>query len=347
MFGLQWSTRRLETRASSRRGRRAGRRGARCSGLQWSTRSARERRWPRDESTEPDVEAHGDPDSNEYSECSRHEGVLAASDEEPDVEAHGVRAGRCPVYVWRARAGRVGTELCGPRHRRPGFFMRRASSRGGSGAGSRPRAARPRERRRRSRDARRPELSASVAEEHVRPPRALSRRSTAIAAWFANRPRSSISCRLKSVCSGRSRTESTPSAPSSCRSGAAISPLGTYPVSLGDVAREPWIVPDVLDDERRPSREHPAGDARPSGEARPEQRVLALADDRLEDELLRLLVEEKDRRRLGAEDRASDLDDRGEERAERLLRADDACGDGCAQIRLFGHVPPPTFVAVR
>ena len=40
-------------------------------------------------------------------------------------------------------------------------------------------------------------------------------------------PKSSISCRLKSVCSGRSSTERTPSAPSSCRSGAAIRPFGT------------------------------------------------------------------------------------------------------------------------
>ena len=85
----------------------------------------------------------------------------------------------------------------------------------------------------------------------------------------------------------------------------------------------------------------------PGGEARAEERVLALADDGLEDELLGLLVEEEDRRRLGAEDRARDLDDRREQRAERLLGADDACGDGCSEIRLVGHVPPPTFVAVR
>ncbi len=85
----------------------------------------------------------------------------------------------------------------------------------------------------------------------------------------------------------------------------------------------------------------------PGGEARAEQRVLALADDGLEDELFRLLVEEEDRRRLRAEDRPRDLDDRGEERAERLLGADDAGGDRRAQVRLLGHVPPPTLVAVR
>ena len=82
-------------------------------------------------------------------------------------------------------------------------------------------------------------------------------------------------------------------------------------------------------------------------EARAEERVLALADDGLEDELLGLLVEQEDRRRRRAEDRARDLDDRREQRAIRLLGADDARGHGCAEIRLIGHGAPPTFVAVR
>ena len=104
---------------------------------------------------------------------------------------------------------------------------------------------------------------------------------------------------------------------------------------------------DVLDDERRSRREHPARDPGAGREARAEQRVLALADDGLEDELLGLRVEQEDGRRLCAEDGARDLDDRGEERAERFLGADDARGHGCAEIGLVGHVPPPTFVAVR
>ena len=124
-------------------------------------------------------------------------------------------------------------------------------------------------------------------------------------------------------------------------------PLRDVARALGDVAREARIVLDVLDDERRSRRENPAGDSRACGKARAEERVLALADDRFEDELLGLGVEEQDRRRLRAEDRARDLDDRGQKRPEGLLRADDACGHGSAQIGLVGHVPPPTLVAVR
>ena len=85
----------------------------------------------------------------------------------------------------------------------------------------------------------------------------------------------------------------------------------------------------------------PAGKRVPSSVSSPSP------DDGLEHELLRLLVEEEDRRRLGAEDRARDLDDRREERAERLLGADDAGGDRRTQVRLVGHVPPPTLFAVR
>ena len=44
---------------------------------------------------------------------------------------------------------------------------------------------------------------------------------------------------------------------------------------------------DVLDHERRPRRQHPAGDAGSRGEAPAEQPLLALADDGLEDELVR------------------------------------------------------------
>ena len=107
------------------------------------------------------------------------------------------------------------------------------------------------------------------------------------------------------------------------------------------------IVLDVLDDERCPRCEDPAGDTGAGGEPRPEERVLAFADDSLEDELLGLGVEQEDRRRLGAEDRARDLDDRAEQSAERLLGADDTGGNRRAQVRLVGHVPPPTLFAVR
>ena len=102
--------------------------------------------------------------------------------------------------------------------------------RGGSAASGRRRAARPRAGRRPSRAARRPRARRRPPARSSSAFRAFSRRSTAIAAWCAKSPRSSISCRVNSVCSGRSRTDRTPSAPSSWRSGAAISPFGTYPV---------------------------------------------------------------------------------------------------------------------
>ena len=68
--------------------------------------------------------------------------------------------------------------------------------------------------------------------------------------------------------------------------------------------------------------------------------------DRLEHELVGLLVEQEDRRRLRAEDRARDLDDRPEQRAVLLLRGEHAGGDGRVQVCLV-HRPPPTFVAIR
>src|SRR5207342_189421 len=116
---------------------------------------------------------------------------------------------------------------------------------------------------------------------------------------------------------------------------------------LGPARGEPGAVPTAPDPARGPRREHPAGDAGPRRKAGAEERILSLAHHRLEDELLRLGVEQEDRRRPGAEDRTGDLDDRGEKRAERLLRSDDAGRDGGSQIRLSGHFPPPTFVAVR
>ena len=126
-----------------------------------------------------------------------------------------------------------------------------------------------------------------------------------------------------------------------------MSPFGTYPVSSATSrAKRGSFWTSSMTSGVRVASTQPAMPV-PGGEARAEERVLALADDRLEDELLRLLVEQEDRRRLGAEDRARDLDDRGEQRAERLLRADDARGDGRPQIRFSVMRPPPTFVAVR
>src|SRR5262249_61310390 len=47
---------------------------------------------------------------------------------------------------------------------------------------------------------------------------------------------------------------------------------------------------------------------------------------------------------LGGEDRARDLDDGAEQRAETLLRAERRGGDGCVQI---GHRLPPTLDEMR
>src|SRR5205807_8651562 len=57
-----------------------------------------------------------------------------------------------------------------------------------------------------------------------------------------------------------------------------------------------------------------------------------------------LLVEQEHRRRLRVEDRTGGRDSGLEQRTEGVVRAEDARGDGCAQV---GHAPPPTFVAVR
>ena len=117
--------------------------------------------------------------------------------------------------------------------------------------------------------------------------------------------------------------------------------------SLRDVTREPRVVSHVFEDERGARGEHPPGDAVLRGEAHSEQGLLALADDRLEHELVRRLVEQQDRRRLGPEDRARDLYERAEQSAKRLGGADDSRSHCSAQIVRLGHWPPPTLVAVR
>ena len=72
---------------------------------------------------------------------------------------------------------------------------------------------------------------------------------------------------------------------------------------LRDVAGEAGIVGEVLEHERLPGHEHPAGDPGARRDPRADERTGALPGDRLEDELVRLLVVQEDRRRLGAEDR--------------------------------------------
>ena len=66
---------------------------------------------------------------------------------------------------------------------------------------------------------------------------------------------------------GRSRTSSTPSTRSSTSSGTAISPLRDVARRLRRVAREARVLRQVVDDERLPRHEHPAGDAGAAREA--------------------------------------------------------------------------------
>src|SRR5205085_5055333 len=90
----------------------------------------------------------------------------------------------------------------------------------------------------------------------------------------------------------------------------------------------------VFDDERLTCDEHPARDAGAGREPLADQRVGPLAGDRLEHELVPLLVEEEDRGRLRPEDRARDLDRALQQRAMALLRAEDAGSDRGFQL---GH----------
>jgi hypothetical protein len=87
-------------------------------------------------------------------------------------------------------------------------------------------------------------------------------------------------------------------------------PLRHVAGALGRLAREPRILPDVLDHERLARHQHPAGDPRARGEAAAHELLCALAGDRLEDELVGLLVVQEDRRGPRGEDRARHLDDR-------------------------------------
>ena len=80
------------------------------------------------------------------------------------------------------------------------------------------------------------------------------------------------------------------------------------------------------------------------GNRHADQVVLAVARYRLEYELVRLLVEEEDRRGDGAEDRARHLGDPLQQAVERLARAHDAGGHRRAELALaVRHSEPPTF----
>ena len=84
------------------------------------------------------------------------------------------------------------------------------------------------------------------------------------------------------------------------------------------------------------------------GKPHPDQVALALARDGLEDELVRRVVEEEDRRRLGAEDRPRDVDDRLQRvRGGSPPTASIPVADRLLVARPSVIVLPPAFDAVR
>ena len=86
---------------------------------------------------------------------------------------------------------------------------------------------------------------------------------------------------------------------------------------------------EVVDDQRLAGDQHPAADARAGREAHADQAVRAFARDRLEDELVGLLVVQVDRRSLRREDRPRDLDDRLEQSTMLALGRHHPGGNGC------------------
>src|SRR5579884_1207482 len=100
-------------------------------------------------------------------------------------------------------------------------------------------------------------------------------------------------------------------------------PLRHVACPLGHVAGVARVVLEVVDDERRARRQHPARDAGGGRNAHPDERLLFLARDGREDE----------------------LDDRAQERAEPLLGRQDAGGDRGGEV--VTHRPPPTLSAIR
>jgi len=97
------------------------------------------------------------------------------------------------------------------------------------------------------------------------------------------------------------------------------------------------VLLEVVDHDRLAGDEHPACDAGARGDPHPDQIVLAPAGDGLEDQLVGCLVEEKDRRRLGAEDRPCDVDDRLQQCAMALFGWEHPGRDGFLIVRSIRH----------
>src|SRR4029079_188709 len=102
----------------------------------------------------------------------------------------------------------------------------------------------------------------------------------------------------------------------------------------------------VLEGDRSPTS--PASPRPETASTRSVDRPFPPSRDRLEDELVRLLVEQEDRCRLGGEDRPRDVHDRREQLAVRRLVPAQHPRRGLAPpVQLVAHPSPPAFVAVR
>jgi hypothetical protein len=123
-------------------------------------------------------------------------------------------------------------------------------------------------------------------------------------------------------------------------------PLRHVARGLRRILGEARVLADVLEDERLARHQHPARNPRARRKAGADEAVRALPRDRLEDELVPLLVEEEDGGRACVEDRPGDLDDRAQELPMALLGSQDAGGDRGPQV-VSGHRDPIMFVAVR
>ena len=145
----------------------------------------------------------------------------------------------------------------------------------------------------------------------------------------------------------RSSTCSTPSDRVAIRERHRHQALRHVARALGRLPGEARILLEVVDHDRLAGDEHPAGDSRARGNPHPDQVAFTLARDGLEDELVRRVVEQEDRRRLGAEDRPRDIDDRLQQRAMALLRGEHPGRDGLLVARAVRHVLPPAFDAVK
>ena len=110
--------------------------------------------------------------------------------------------------------------------------------------------------------------------------------------------------------------------------------------TLGDVPGKPRVGLGVLDHDRLAGDQHPAGQPAAGREAGAHQRLLAVAGDGREDQLVGLLVEHEDRGGRGTEDAAGD--DHGQQQlAVRLLTRQRPAASAARDSPLIGPRPRP------